>query len=91
MAFMIVIPKNICKGGVVYEKLYRFNVFLLIKNAIHFCSIFFELFHGNMVSISMSRSKSRSIRKLVKGANCTIVVCFCTKIYLNGKKCYMRV
>ena len=61
-------------------------------NDIYFCSVGlnFLMVHLNMVSISRSRSNSRSNTKISKKmANFNIIFCYCTKVYLNRKKCYM--
>ena len=48
------------------------------------------MIHLNMVSMSKSRSSSRSNTKnSEKMANFIIIFCYCTIVYLNGKKCYI--
>ena len=50
----------------------------------------FLMLHLNMVSISSSRSNVRSNTKSSeKRANFIIIFFYGTKVYLNGKKCYI--
>ena len=60
------------------------------NNDIYFCSVClnFLMIHLNMVLMSRSNSRSNT-KNSEKMANFIIIFCYCTKVYLNGKKCYI--